>query len=252
MIRETDAWAIVNAAGYVRVDDAEHEPEHCRWLNVTVAEVQADACARHGIPLVAFSSDLVFDGTKRTPYTEFDPVSPLGVYGRTKAECETRVLAELPSALVVRTAAFFGPWDEWNFITRTLASLRLGVPVNAADDLVVSPTYVPHLVHSALDLLIDGERGIWHLANAGETTWAELARMAARGADLDASLVRGCPHTRLGLIARRPAYAALGSERAQIMPSLDTALAAYLNEQPWRRGLRDDDALAMSSQDAAD
>jgi dTDP-4-dehydrorhamnose reductase len=250
-LRETDAWAVINAAGFVRVDDAEHEAESCRWLNVTAAETLAVACARLGIPLVAFSSDLVFDGGKRTPYVESDRVAPLGVYGRTKAECEARVLAALPSALVVRTAAFFGPWDEWNFITRTLTSLRIGVPVDAADDLVVSPTYVPHLVHAALDLLIDGERGIWHLANRGESTWAELARMAASGADLDESLIRARPHTELGLAARRPRYAALGSERGFLLPSLDTALGEYLHARPWHRGLLDDE-LALSAQDAAD
>ena len=251
VLRETGAWAVINAAGYVRVDDAEHDAESCRWLNVIAAETLAAACARLDVPLVAFSSDLVFDGDKRTPYVERDGVAPLGVYGRTKAECEARVLATLPSALVVRTAAFFGPWDEWNFITRAMSSLRIGVPVDAADDLVVSPTYVPHLVHATLDLLIDGERGIWHLANRGATTWAELARIAARGADLDDSLIRARSHTELGLSARRPRYAALGSERGSPMPSLDSAITAYLNERPWRRELLDDDALALSAHDTA-
>ncbi|HEV7992756.1 MAG TPA: family 1 glycosylhydrolase [Gemmatimonadaceae bacterium] len=251
-LSETNAWAVVNAAGFVRVDDAEHETEACHRLNVAGAETLAQACARHGVPLVAFSSDLVFDGSKRAPYVERDPVAPLGVYGRTKAECEARVLAAQPSSLVVRTAAFFGAWDEWNFITRTLSSLAIGVPVDAADDLVVSPTYLPHLVHAALDLLIDGERGVWHLANAGETSWAELARSAARGADLDETLVRARSHSELGLRARRPRYAALRSERGYVMPSLETALTAYLRERPWRRGALDDDALALSAQDAAD
>jgi dTDP-4-dehydrorhamnose reductase len=199
---------------------------------------------------VAFSSDLVFDGARRAPYVESDRVAPLGVYGRTKAECEGRVLDVHPSALVVRTAAFFGPWDDWNFLTRTLASLAIGVPVDAADDLIVSPTYVPDLVHATLDLLIDGERGIWHLANAGEITWAELARTAARAADLDETLVCGRPHTELGLSAARPMYAALGSERGSLLPPLESALGAYLRERPWQRGLLDDDTLLMSAQDS--
>jgi dTDP-4-dehydrorhamnose reductase len=160
MVRETGAWAVINAAGYVRVDDAEHDADSCHRLNAIAAETLARACERVGIPFVAFSSDLVFDGAKDAAYVESDHVAPLGVYGRSKAECEARVLAAHSGALVVRTAAFFGPWDEWNFITRTLASLALGVPVDAADDLVVSPTYVPHLVHATLDLLIDGERGL--------------------------------------------------------------------------------------------
>ena len=249
-IRETGAWALINAAGYVRVDDAEQDADACLRLNTTAAQTLAEACAGAGIPFVAFSSDLVFDGTKDGPYVESDPVAPLGVYGRSKADCEARVLAAHPGALVVRTAAFFGPWDEWNFITRTLASLALGVPVDAADDLVVSPTYVPDLVHATLDLLIDEERGIWHLANAGETSWAELARAAARAADLDETLIRARSHTELGLVARRPRAVPLASERGRIMPPLESALGAYVRERPWLRLLADDD-LVMSGQDAA-
>ena len=249
-VRRSGAWAVVNAAGYVRVDDAEHDAASCHRLNAVAAESVARACEAAGIPCVAFSSDLVFDGGKNAPYVESDRVAPLGVYGRSKADCEARVRAVHPGALVVRTAAFFGPWDEWNFLTRTLASLTLGVPVDAADDLVVSPTYVPDLVHATLDLLIDGERGVWHLANTGEISWAELARVAARGADLDETLVRGRPHAELGFAARRPRAAALASERGCVMPSLEASLGAYLHERPWLRMLRDDD-LVMSGQDAA-
>ncbi len=249
-VRETGAWALINAAGYVRVDDAERDAETCHRLNATAAETLARACADMGVPLVAFSSDLVFDGTKGEPYVESDRVAPLGVYGWSKAECETRVLAAHPGALVVRTAAFFGPWDEWNFLTRTLASLTLGVPVDAADDLIVSPTYVPDLVHATLDLLIDGERGIWHLANAGETSWAELARIAARLADLDDTLMRARSHNQLGLVARRPRAVPHASEHGSIMPPLEAALAAYLRERPWLRLLADD-ALVLSAGDVA-
>ena len=249
-IRASGAWAVINAAGYVRVDDAEYDADACHRLNATAAETLARACEAAGIPLVAYSSDLVFDGEKGAAYVESDRVAPVGVYGWSKAQCEARVLAAHPGALVVRTAAFFGPWDEWNFITRTLASLALGVPVDAADDLVVSPTYVPDLVHATLDLLIDGERGIWHLANAGETTWADLARAAARGADLDETLVRGRPHAELGLVARRPRAVPLRSKRGNIMPPLESALGVYLNERPWLRLLRDDD-LVLAGQDAS-
>jgi dTDP-4-dehydrorhamnose reductase len=248
-IADSGAWAVIDAAGYVRVDDAERDADACRRVNALGAETLARACAAAGIPLVAFSSDLVFDGAKDAPYVESDPVAPLGVYGRSKAEGEARVLGAHPASLVVRTAAFFGPWDDWNFVTRALGALALGVPVDAAEDLVVSPTYVPDLVHATLDLLIDGERGIWHVANAGAVSWAELARAAARAAALDESLVRGRPHAELGLAARRPRNAALASERGWIMPPLETALAAYLRDRPAPRLFEDD--LVASGQDAA-
>jgi dTDP-4-dehydrorhamnose reductase len=134
---------------------------------------------------------------------------------------------------VVRTSAFFGPWDEYNFVTAALRSLAAGERFAAADDAVVSPTYVPDLVNVTLDLLIDGEGGIWHLANGGAVTWAELARLAAHGAGLDATLIEARPAASLypSSGAPRPAYSALGSERGALLAPLDEALSRYLLER---------------------
>ncbi len=223
-------WAVVNAAGFVRVDDAEADPRHWRE-NVEGAGVLARACARHGVPLLGFSSDLVFDGAKQNPYVESDAPAPLNAYGRSKQEAEQRMLGSHAQSLVVRTAAFFGPWDPYNFVTGVLATLARGEGVEAADDQVVSPTYVPDLVHACLDLLVDGEAGLWHLAHPEALTWAELARRAAWQAGLDAQRVAGVPAARLGQRARRPAYSALSSERGRLMPPLASALARYLRQR---------------------
>ncbi len=231
VLDELRPWAVVNTAGYVRVDDAEHEVERCRRENVAGPAVLAAACAARGIQLLTFSSDLVFDGAKEAPYVESDAPAPVSVYGRTKAEAEERVLAELPSALVVRTSAFFGPWDEHNFVTLALRALARGEPVVAADDALVSPTYVPDLVNGALDLLIDGERGIWHLASRGETTWAQLARDAAVAAGVPARTLRTCSTEELGLAAPRPLYSVLGGERGLLLPPLAEALGRYVAER---------------------
>jgi dTDP-4-dehydrorhamnose reductase len=227
---ELEPWAVVNAAGYVRVDDAEREPESCRRENTDGPQLLATHCARRAIKLITFSSDLVFDGRKRTPYVESDAMSPLGIYGQSKAEMETRVLAAHPSALVIRTSAFFGPWDDYNFVTVALRTLAAGQTFTAASDAVVSPTYVPDLVHACLDLLIDGESGLWHLANAGAMSWAELAHHAARLAGLDANSVEARATASLQLIAPRPAYAVLGSERGLLLPTLEEALSRYLRD----------------------
>ena len=229
-------WAVVNCAGWVRVDEAERDPDACRRANADVPAALAAACARHGARLVAFSSDLVFGGgvagaQRVRPYVESDAPAPLGVYGRSKAEMEQRVLDALPAALVVRTAACFGPWDPHNFVTATLGALARGEPVDAAADAVVSPTYVIDLVHATLDLLIDGECGIWHLANQGAVTWAGLARLAAERAGVPPRGVRARSFGDLGLVAARPHYSALGSERAPLMPTLDDALARYLRHR---------------------
>lgn len=220
-------WLVVNAAGYVRVDDAERDHERCHRENVVGAETLARACARRGVRLIAFSSDLVFDGAKGEPYDETDAPAPLGVYGHTKHEAEQRVLSADPDALVVRTSAFFGPWDEHNFITIALRELAAGRPFRAAHDCFVSPTYVPDLVHACLDLAIDGESGVWHLANSGVTTWADLARTAAEAAGHRGERVLAVPAHSLGWRARRPSFSALASVRGDLLPTLADALRRY-------------------------
>jgi dTDP-4-dehydrorhamnose reductase len=222
-------WAIVNAAGYVRVDDAEGDARHWRE-NVQGPIALAEACAQARVRLLTFSSDLVFDGEKPQAYLESDRPNPLNAYGSGKHVCEVEVLARHPQALVVRTAAFFGPWDPYNFVTRTLQALRRGERWRAAADQWVSPTYVPHLVQASLDLLIDGEGGLWHLANQGEASWFELARSAALGAQLDVSLIEPVPGKALPLKAARPRRVPLSSERGCLLPPLESALAAYLGE----------------------
>lgn len=229
-LTEYEPWAVVNTAGYVRVDDAENDVERCMRENALGAKMLATACAQHGVKLVTFSSDLVFDGKAETPYVETSETAPLNVYGRSKQEAEREVLRMLPSSLVIRTSAFFGPWDEHNFVTIALKTLASGLRFRAADDAIISPTYVPDLVHAALDLLIDGEVGVWHLMNAGATSWAGLASRAAEIAGLDAGLIDACTTASLNLAAPRPLYSVLSSERGLLLSSLDDALSRYMRE----------------------
>jgi dTDP-4-dehydrorhamnose reductase len=131
---------------------------------------------------------------------------------------------------MIRTSAFFGPWDQYNFVTVVLRVLREEGHFVAMDDAIISPTYVPDLVHTSLDLLIDGECGIWHLANEGSITWADLARRVAQMAGLDASAVEGRPTASFNLPAPRPLYSVLGSSHGAVMRTLDAALDAYFEE----------------------
>jgi dTDP-4-dehydrorhamnose reductase len=90
-------------------------------------------------------------------------------------------------------------------VMQTAERLERGERVLAADDLTISPTYAPELVHVCLDLLVDGESGIWHLANEGAVTWAELARQVARLGGFDEALVVGRAHQTFGWRRRVPA-----------------------------------------------
>jgi dTDP-4-dehydrorhamnose reductase len=232
LLRRTAPWAVVNAAGYVRVDDAERERETCWRENVDLAGSLAAACRAARIPFVTFSSDLVFDGTAGRPYDEADGPSPQNYYGASKAEAERVVLAADPTALVVRTSAFFGPWDEHNFAAAVRRALAAGQPFRAAGDVTVSPTYVPDLVHAVLDLLIDEERGVWHLANQAALSWAAFARAVAAASALDPSLVDECAAADVYGPARRPAFSALTSRRGHLMRPLAAALDEYIGALP--------------------
>jgi dTDP-4-dehydrorhamnose reductase len=227
VLRRVRPWAVVNAAGYVRVDAAESDRDGCWRDNVTGPVTLAAACRRRGVPLATFSSDLVFDGTMQRPYVESDAVAPLNSYGAAKAEAEQRVLDLLPDALVVRTSAFFGPWDDYNFATVMLRAVLNQASFSAPGDAVVSPTYVPDLVHAVLDLLIDGEGGIWHLANQGAVSWLEFGRAVAKCAGGDPSLVVPCGWRDMWQPAVRPPYSVLGSERGALLRPLDRAIEAY-------------------------
>ena len=220
-------WAIVNAAGYVRVDDAESEIEKCFDDNTRGPELLAISCKRHGIKFMTFSSDLVFDGSKQSAYVESDEPKPLNVYGKSKAEAEAKVIAACDTALVIRTSAFFGPWDQYNFVNHVVNSLLLSQYFPVMKDVHISPTYVPDLVHTSLDLLIDDEKGIWHIANNGEITWADMAYEIARIGGYNKDLLKPRSFRRMDLKAPRPMYSVLKSEKGIILPTLENALSRY-------------------------
>lgn len=228
-------WAVVNAAGWVRVDQAEHEVDACMRANAHAAHVLAEECASRGIAFVTFSSDLVFGGQDDRPYVESDTANPLNVYGRSKLEGERLTRHAMPEALIVRTSAFFGDWDDWNFVSRALATVHAGGVVQAPDDAVVSPTYVSDLVHATLDLLIDRESGVWHLANVGALSWIDLARLAARVARLDPTRIEPCAAWDIGWTAPRPDWSVLGSERGSLLPDVEDAVERYTRSRAWER-----------------
>jgi dTDP-4-dehydrorhamnose reductase len=221
-------WAVINAAGYGAVDRAESEPAACFRANARGPIVLAGACARFGARLVSFSSGLVFDGERNQPYLEHHGVGPLSVYGRAKVEGELGVLERHERAMVVRAGSFFGHDGRSGFAARTLRALGRGEVVRVPDDLVVSPTYVPDLVAATLDLMIDGERGIWHLANGGGVSWHEFATMVAEVAGWDGEAVVPCASSELSFQAPRPAYSVLASRHGEVVPRLEQAIARHL------------------------
>ena len=224
-------WAVLNTAGYVRVDDAEDDAASCYRENATGPSLLAAACAARRLQLLTFSSDLVFAGDQPAGYYETDLPRPLSVYGCSKLLAEQAVLTQCPTALVVRTSAFFSAWDAHNFVAHALAAARRHEPFAAASDVFITPTYVPDLVNASLDLLLDEASGLWHLANAGTYSWAELAQLALGLAGLPTSGVEPRPAAEFGWAAPRPAHSALLSRHGNLLPSVESGLQRHLLDE---------------------
>jgi len=208
---------VLHAAAWTDVDGAEDDPQGAAAVNVggtlNVAAL--------GVPLVYFSSDYVFDGAKREPYVESDAPHPLGAYGRSKLHGEA---AAGDCAWIVRSSWLFGPAGH-NFV-RTM--LRLGAErdeVAVVADQRGCPTYTGHLA-AAVPGITALPFGVYHVAAAGEASWAEFAEAIFAGARLDCR-VRRISTGEFAARAPRPAYSVLRSERGA--PELPD----------WRVGLRE-------------
>ena len=212
-----EADLVLHAAAWTDVDGAEEDPQSAAAVNVGGVQHAAEL----GAPLVVWSSDYVFDGTKRSPYVESDAPSPLGAYGRTKLHGEA---AAGEQAWIVRTSWLFGATGH-NFV-RTM--LRLGEErdeVAVVDDQRGSPTYVAHLA-AAVPAVVDLPYGVLHVAAGGDCTWADFAEAIFAEAGLECR-VRRITAAEYGAPAPRPAYSVLRSERSA--PELPH----------WREGLRE-------------
>ncbi len=224
VLNHYEPWGVIDAGAYL--DAGARSGSKGRDPGAVLAEV----CASRRVALLAIGSDLVFAGNHGQAYLETDDACPAGILGETQAAREQRVLDGHPGALVIRTGPVFGPWDRDHPVAAALWSLEGGTRCFVPDDVVVSPTYLPDLIHVALDLLIDGERGIWHVVNSGAASWAEVARAAAAESGLPTALVVGRrtddapePSQRLARV--------LASGRGQLLPSWEDALRRYLQER---------------------
>ncbi len=207
---------VLHAAAWTNVDGAETDEQGAHAVNARGTR----NVAALGAPVVAYSTDYVFDGTKRQPYVESDPTGPVSAYGRTKLAAES----EVDEGWIVRTSWLFGATGH-NFL-RTM--LRLGETeeqVSVVDDQVGCPTYVGHLAQ-ATRALIELPGGVWHLAAGGECSWADFAAAIFDEAGLTCR-VRRIPTSEMQRPAPRPAYSVLRSER-EGAPELPH----------WRDGLR--------------
>ena len=221
--------AVVNCAAYTDVDGAESERETAAAVNGAGAGHVAAAAAEVGATIVHVSTDYVFDGSKREPWLESDPVAPLGVYGETKLAGEVAVAAANPAHAIVRTAWLFGAGGR-NFVDTMLALGAARDEVSVVTDQVGCPTWTGHLAGALVELAErPQETGIHHIAGAGSCSWNELAIEVFDRAGIDCRVLP----TSTGAFPRpapRPAYSVLVSERRAplVLPTWQDGVAAYL------------------------
>jgi dTDP-4-dehydrorhamnose reductase len=212
-----DPDLVLHAAAWTDVDGAEDDPQGAAAVNIGGTRHAAEL----GAPLVYFSTDYVFDGRKGEPYVESDAPAPLSAYGRTKLHGEAAAGAD---AWIVRSSWLFGRTGH-NFV-RTMLRLGAELPeVAVVDDQRGCPTYVGHLAAATAEV-VELPFGVYHVAAAGDCTWAEFAEAIFDEVGFDTS-VRRITTAEFGARAPRPAYSVLRSEkRAPELPH-------------WREGLRE-------------
>ncbi len=215
---------VINAAAYTNVDGAESEPDLAMSVNRDGPANIARLCAEHRIPLMHISTDYVFDGNRDAPYHENDPISPTGVYGRSKAAGESALRSNLTEHVILRTAWLYSPHGH-NFV-KTILRLAAEKPeISVVSDQIGCPTSATDLAEAILtvaDRIQRGdpvEWGTYHYCGQGVISWFDFASAIVQiGAQYDKKLtarIQPIKSADYPTRAARPPYSALNCDRIQ-------------------------------------
>lgn len=217
-IFETRPDIVVNGAAYTKVDEAESRPNEAFSANRDGPANLAEACSETGIPLIHISTDFVFDGKKRRPYVETDPVSPTSVYGKSKVEGEDEIRSRLAEHIVIRTSWLYSAHGR-NFVKTMLEIGKKNDVIRVVDDQWGSPTSATDLAESVLATAgrigegVSDPWGTYHYSGAGETTWHGFAEKifetAANLGIIGKVRVLPIPTSEYPVPAPRPPYSVL-------------------------------------------
>ena len=228
---------VINTAAYTLVDRAEQEPEACRALNALAVGTLAGICNELDAKLVQISTDFVFAGERgqSTPFTEADQTAPQSVYARTKLEGEL-LAATCREHLIVRTCGLFGLTAKRNNFVETMLRLaEQGRALRVVDDQTCTPSHVPDVTRAIIHLIDASQNGLFHVVNAGQTTWFDFAREIFRQTGHSVSL-EPITTAAYGAPAARPAYSVLSTAKYDAtggprLPTWQNALSDYLRSR---------------------
>lgn len=233
---------IVNAAAYTAVDKAESMPEPAWAINASGPEVIAQEAKRLGALMIHYSTDYVYDGSKQGAWVETDPTNPLNVYGQTKLAGDEAIKAVNGDYLILRTSWVYGARGK-NFLLTMLRLAKERPELRIVDDQFGGPTTSECIAQATADILaqliapasrgLDGRSGIYHLTNAGQTTWFGFASAFLNKTDSATAKLTPIPSSEYPVPAQRPVNSVLSCEKlAQafgvFMPSWEHALDLVL------------------------
>ena len=230
-VHRVEPDAVIHCAAYTNVDESERNPDLAFAVNAQGTEWVARAAREVDAQMVYVSTDYVFDGEKKTPYTEVDAPNPLSQYGRSKLEGEGRVkevCAE--NCTVVRSGWLYGPGKGFvDWLLGQLETPEKSDPLHVVDDQVGSPTCVSDLAKAILLLTEERFTGTFHFVNKGETHWLGAARVITDYIGIGSSRLSGTATAALGRPAPRPHYSALDVDK------FEKATGAHVS--PWNEAL---------------
>ena len=219
---------VFHCAAFTNVDMAESERNTSIAVNAGGASNVAEACKAVESRMVFFSTDYVFDGTKRTPYSTNDKPDPLSVYGKSKLAGENAVVVSGVDALLIRTSWLYGAVGE-NVVRMVIQRAREGRPLQLVDDQTGSPTWAEHVAELTLDLVKHQASGTYHITDSGEASWYDLGREVLSICGLYCE-IKPISTEDWGAPAPRPRYSVLDSSKVE----------AFLGRKmtPWREALK--------------
>jgi dTDP-4-dehydrorhamnose reductase len=233
---------VINTAAFTRVDECEDGPDQAFGVNTYAVRNLAQICAELDSVVMHLSTDYVFGGEQRTPYSEADSPNPLNVYGVSKLAGEYFVRNICPKHFVMRTSGLYGVMGSsgkgGNFVETLLRLSREGKPIRVVDDQVLTPTYTHDLARQIKALAQTDAHGLYHMTNGGQCSWYEFASTIFEllGVKPDFGPTTTAAY---GAKARRPAYSVLAHANLRHVGLDDLrpwpeALAAYLAEKGYR------------------
>jgi len=227
--------AVINAAAYTAVDQAEAEPEVAEQINSLAPGYLAVACRKNRALLIHISTDFVFDGLGNFPYKPDSKTSPLGSYGRTKLLGEEKILEELSTALIVRTSWVYSAYGK-NFVKTMLRLMQERDTVRVVEDQIGAPTWARGLAEMLwASLSKDDIRGIYHWSDEGICSWYQFAKAIAEEA-VKIGLIKRCAQVEpissknYKTLATRPDYSVLDCS--------STIRDIGISPRPWRSQLK--------------